>query len=279
MTRETDPKSLLDHAHATEVLAHVLATVRAVVRRVLGRDDAEHEDVVQTTLEQLLTFSSQKAARDPDFARQWASVVARNVAVDALRARLRERRVLSRTDDAAAIQRASHLDPERIASARESLARFSDSLVRLRETSAQVVFMHDVLGHNLAEIAAALDMSVAAAQSRLVRGRRQIATDGVHRKSGVGRRLPQPEEEGAVSASRRIGERRAGQEETTEGSEREPEPSEGDLADDEKLTGANERGAPWDEDIAEVNEGHADDAEGDADPGERPEGESRVGRR
>ncbi|HXX70209.1 MAG TPA: sigma-70 family RNA polymerase sigma factor [Polyangiaceae bacterium] len=209
MTRETDPKSLLDHARATEVLAHVLATVHAVVRRVLGRDDPEHEDVVQTTLEQLLTFSSQKAARDDDFARQWASVVARNVAVDALRARLRERRVLSRADDAAATARPSYLDPERIASARESLAQFSEGLVRLREISARIVFMHDVLGHSLAEISVELDMSVAAAQSRLVRGRRQITTDEVKKKSGVRRRAPSPDDPPAHSSSRRVAERDA----------------------------------------------------------------------
>jgi len=204
MTRETDPKSLLDHARATEVLAHVLATVHAVVRRVLGRDDPEHEDVVQATLEQLLTFSSQKAARDHDFARQWASVVARNVAVDALRARLRERRVLSRADDAAVTMRPSYLDPERIASARESLAQFSEGLVRLRETSARIVFMHDVLGHSLAEISIELDMSVAAAQSRLVRGRRQITADDVKKKSGVRPRAPRPDDAPVQSSSRRV---------------------------------------------------------------------------
>jgi RNA polymerase sigma-70 factor, ECF subfamily len=188
MTRETDPKSLLDHARAREVLAQVLATVHAVVRRVLGSNDMEHEDVVQATLEQLLTFSSQKAARDDHFARQWASVVARNVAIDALRARLRERRVVSRAEDITATHRPSHLDPERIASARESLAQFSDALVRLRVSNAEVVYMHDVLGHNLAEIASELGISVAAAQSRLVRGRRLIAADSNGKKSGATKR-------------------------------------------------------------------------------------------
>ena len=182
MSRETDPKSLLDHALATQVLAHVLATVHAVVRRVLGPDDVEHDDVVQASLEQLLTFSSQKAARDFHFARQWASVVARNVAVDALRARLRERRVVSRTEETSATQRPSHLDPERIASARQSLARFTEALVRLRVSHAQVVFMHDVLGHSLAEIAVELDITVAAAQSRLVRGRSRMTSDGSAKK-------------------------------------------------------------------------------------------------
>lgn len=225
MTRETDPKSLLDHAHATEVLAHVLATVRAVVRRVLGRDDVEHEDVVQATLEQLLTFSSQKAARDHDFARQWASVVARNVAVDALRARLRERRVLSRADDTAATQRPSYLDPERIASARETLARFSESLDRLRETNAEVLFMHDVLGHSLAEIADALEMSVAAAQSRLVRGRRQITMDGIS-SGGAGKRAGLSPERSGDRAPRDIDESSPDVDEQLEGSMDEPQDEE-----------------------------------------------------
>jgi RNA polymerase sigma-70 factor (ECF subfamily) len=39
---------------------------------------------------------------------------------------------------------------------------------------AEAVFLHDVLGHELAEIAVITGATVAAAQSRLVRGRKEL---------------------------------------------------------------------------------------------------------
>jgi RNA polymerase sigma-70 factor (ECF subfamily) len=44
----------------------------------------------------------------------------------------------------------------------------------MKPDQAQTVFLHDVLGHELAEIALMMQVSVAAAQSRLVRGRREL---------------------------------------------------------------------------------------------------------
>jgi len=44
----------------------------------------------------------------------------------------------------------------------------------MKSTHAEAVFLHDVLGHELAEIAIMTQVSVSAAQSRLVRGRREL---------------------------------------------------------------------------------------------------------
>ena len=64
------------------------------------------------------------------------------------------------------------------------LERVRTMLARMKPERAETVFLHDVLGHDLAEIALLTRVSVAAAQSRLVRGRRELR-----------HRLADPEEE------------------------------------------------------------------------------------
>jgi DNA-directed RNA polymerase specialized sigma24 family protein len=81
---------------------------------------------------------------------------------------------LSRDQDVAVARFPAGADPERVASAREGLAQFAGELSGLGEAHAEVVYMHDVLGHELTEIAVLLGITVAAAQSRLVRGRRRM---------------------------------------------------------------------------------------------------------
>ena len=44
----------------------------------------------------------------------------------------------------------------------------------MKPEHAETVFLHDVLGHQLAEVALIMRVSVAAATSRLVRGRREL---------------------------------------------------------------------------------------------------------
>jgi DNA-directed RNA polymerase specialized sigma24 family protein len=45
---------------------------------------------------------------------------------------------------------------------------------QMRPKYAEAVVLHDLLGHDLAEVARLTDISVAAAQSRLVRGRKDL---------------------------------------------------------------------------------------------------------
>jgi DNA-directed RNA polymerase specialized sigma24 family protein len=62
----------------------------------------------------------------------------------------------------------------RVACADPRAARVRDALRRLGPEKAQVVYFNDVLGHEIDEIASTLGISVAATQSRLVRGRKEI---------------------------------------------------------------------------------------------------------
>ena len=108
----------------------------------------------------------------------WAAVIARNVAVDAIRARARERRVFQHGWDTALTDDRSRpavdLGPERLTDIHLTLDRVNRALAGLGPKKARVVYLHDVLGYELGEVATMLGTSVAAAQSRLVRGRREI---------------------------------------------------------------------------------------------------------
>jgi DNA-directed RNA polymerase specialized sigma24 family protein len=68
-------------------LKNVQSTVDTVVRRLVGSTDPEYEDLVQSSLVNVLaTFDGGKFRGDCP-PRGWAAVIARNVAVDAIRAR------------------------------------------------------------------------------------------------------------------------------------------------------------------------------------------------
>jgi RNA polymerase sigma-70 factor (ECF subfamily) len=160
-----------------DTMKNVQSTVDTVVRRLVGSTDPEYEDLVQSSLVNVLaTFDGGKFRGDCP-PRGWAAVIARNVAVDVIRARARERRVISHDGDAVADERGrteGDLGPERLTDLHETLDRVNRALRGLGPKKARVVYLHDVLGYQLEEVATMLGTSVAAAQSRLVRGRREI---------------------------------------------------------------------------------------------------------
>ncbi len=64
--------------------------------------------------------------------------------------------------------------PEHLADTRRRMALLQSALARVNRERSEAVVLHDLLGHDLAEIAQLTGVSVAAAQSRLVRGRRDV---------------------------------------------------------------------------------------------------------
>jgi RNA polymerase sigma factor (sigma-70 family) len=154
------------------------AAIEAVLQRVLGSTDPEYEDVLQNSLERVIATLDQDTFRGECPLSVWAGLIARKVAADALRVRYRERRVFVQGDTMETItsHHSSEAGPELRIEARERLQQFASALSGLRVGRAQVVFMHGVLGYQLAEIAEMIGISVTAAQSRLVRGRREIAS-------------------------------------------------------------------------------------------------------
>ncbi len=160
-------------------LARVQTIVDAVVRRVVGTRDPEYEDLVQSTYVSVLsTLDSGKFRGEcpPD---GWAAVIARNVATDAIRARSRERKIFSADrsnspgfDPLLVVDRG--MSPERLTELRRAVDRVGRALAAMAPDKAWVIYLHDILGCQLSEIAVLIGTSVAAAQSRLVRARREV---------------------------------------------------------------------------------------------------------
>lgn len=152
----------------------LLSVVDLTLYRVFGRREADHDDLIQATFEQIVrTLRMNSYARACNL-KTWAATLASHVAFTALRSRRRERRVFDR---GALIDLTYHLvfDGEAAAAARHDLRHMRRHLLAMNPARAEVLFMHDVLGQKLTEVAKLLQISTAAATSRLVRGRRELS--------------------------------------------------------------------------------------------------------
>jgi RNA polymerase sigma-70 factor (ECF subfamily) len=149
--------------------------VDRALRRIL-QSNADHDDQVQVVFERVIRTLVERKFAGACSLSTWATAIASNVAVDALRARIRERAVVweDRTrsaEHAASIPSASL---ERQLEARAEIAELHAILAAMEPAQAEAVLLHDVHGHELTEIALITRVSVAAAQSRLVRGRKEL---------------------------------------------------------------------------------------------------------
>jgi RNA polymerase sigma-70 factor (ECF subfamily) len=160
-------------AVAAELYDKLWPIVDRTLVRLFGRREPDHEDLVQATFEQIIrTIMEQRFARACKLT-TWASTIASHVGMNGLRSRRSERRVLDRDAEVADAPRVGS-SSEHLQEARDEIARLRGHLGAMDPVKAETVFLHDVLGHELAEIAVLMDVSVAAAQSRLVRGRREL---------------------------------------------------------------------------------------------------------
>jgi RNA polymerase sigma factor (sigma-70 family) len=168
-----------DHVIPHEEVQSMWSAVNQVLRRLVGTEDPEYEDLVQSSFANVLATFERGRFRGECPTGGWAAVIARNVAIDAIRARMRERQLFARdAADATTVAETRGLDPrtgpEHLTGVKERLRGVRRALLGLKVHKANVVFLHDVLGHELDDVAGMLGITVAAAQSRLVRGRREI---------------------------------------------------------------------------------------------------------
>jgi RNA polymerase sigma factor (sigma-70 family) len=143
--------------------------------------------LVQSVFEQIVLTLARGSYAGNCSLKTWASRISSNVALNALRSRRRERKVVDRTADIPGEGQtsgnsmpplmaggASSIDMERQSNARALLRVVMGELSEMNQRRAQAVILHDIEGYDLEEIASMTEVSVAAAQSRLVRGRKEL---------------------------------------------------------------------------------------------------------
>jgi RNA polymerase sigma-70 factor (ECF subfamily) len=163
-----------DVRRAGELHDRLIPVVESTLRRLLGPGERELDDLVQATFEQIVVTLTRGRFSGECSLSTWASSVAAHVAFNALRGRRRANRVFDANETVDVAERRLHGDAEREMRLRDQIRVAQVHLSAMKRGTAMVLLLHDVLGHELAEIAAMLQMSISAAQSRLVRGRRDF---------------------------------------------------------------------------------------------------------
>lgn len=160
-----------DEAAAAAFYDRLRPRVDATIRRVLGGRDVDHEDLVQISMLELVR--SVDRFRGDSSLDAWAASVAAHVVFNHMRRRTLERRIFSSAELPAEGPPSSR-SLERTLVARSVVARIRSLLDEIEQNKAWTFLLHDVCGFELREIASITGVSVAAAQQRLVRGRREI---------------------------------------------------------------------------------------------------------
>lgn len=151
------------------------SVVERALYRVLQQRSNDFEDLIQITFERIVrTLVERRFAAECSLS-TWASAIATHVAIDALRARVRERRVFAPEpiDWVERNHSAQAIGIDRL-ELRAETRRLQTVLTQMNPGQAEALFLHDVMGHDLSEVAVIAGVSVAAAQSRLVRGRKEF---------------------------------------------------------------------------------------------------------
>lgn len=156
---------------AAEFYARVSPRIWAVLRRLLRGNEQDHEDLAQQTLIALVTGLDRYRGQAPLEA--WAGAVAGHVALDWLRRHRRERGIFEAITEAT-LEEPSADHPDRTVLSREVAKRLTGLLADVSQDRLDAWVLHDVHGFSLLEISEMTRASLAAVQSRLVRGRGDV---------------------------------------------------------------------------------------------------------
>jgi RNA polymerase sigma-70 factor (ECF subfamily) len=146
--------------------------VDRTLRRVLHHRFRDFEDLMQNTFVQVLRAVAEDRFEGRSGLETWASAIATHVALDAVRAAIRERTRHVDLPEGTELPAAGR--PESRLEAAAELRRLQGILSRMKPDLAETLVLHDVLGHALEEIAEMRGVGVAATQSRLHRARLEL---------------------------------------------------------------------------------------------------------
>lgn len=148
----------------------VRPTVDRTLYRLLGARDSDYEDVAQRALFELVDTIARFRGECPLDA--WISIVTARAAFRAIRRRRLERRIFVPIEVAEPV--GSIRSHGGAVAARQAVERVCSSLEKMDQNRAWTYLLHDVYGYDLKEVAQITGASLSAAQSRLVRGRREL---------------------------------------------------------------------------------------------------------
>ena len=143
--------------------------VERTLRKLLGRSDPEHQDLFQQTMIEIVRTIDRYRGECP--LEGWIATLAAHIVFKDLRHRRVERRVLT---DVLPSEPVAADQPAHRASLRSTIDRVRDHLAGMDAGRAWAFLLHDVHGYDLREMAEIMGTSAAAAQSRLVRGRKEL---------------------------------------------------------------------------------------------------------
>jgi RNA polymerase sigma factor (sigma-70 family) len=144
------------------------------LRRILRSTGPDYDDLVQAAFERIIGALSKTKLDGQCDLRAWSAAVATHVALDSLRRKVLERKLFW-SEPLASGERPTHaINAESRLEARSEVARLQGILARMNPHAAETLLLHDVLGYELLDVASMMGVSVAAAQSRLVRSRKEL---------------------------------------------------------------------------------------------------------
>jgi RNA polymerase sigma-70 factor, ECF subfamily len=155
---------------ATALHDRARPVIERVLSRLLGRGDRDREDLAQKALIELV-YTIERFRGDCSLD-TWISTLTAHVVYKEIRKRKSERRLFDTFGQD--VERAGPLDLAGDTDKRSTLNRIKSHLATMDESKAWTFALHDICGYDLREVAKITDVSVAAAQTRLVRGRKEL---------------------------------------------------------------------------------------------------------